>query len=315
MQLTSQYQSIAGDVKMMSMHDFGFMYAREKATAAGATGKAARNLRSQCVRPLRAPEACSLTVNEGERLLRIISQTSGINRHYDLFQWLQGAEIQHFIPHQVLICAWGEIGEPNLKFDVTSPMPGARTALMDRRTLEELLKDLYQRWLANGRQPLLLDNARVAMAAGYGCAIHKFLQDTGTLLVHGVVDARDGSHSLYVALNTGSIVNSNSAERFGLLADMLITQIDVAYRRIAALKSPAMPVERKSVLSAQSLSPREQEILRWVTEGKSNNEIAKILAISMFTVKNHMQRIMKKLDAANRTEAVAMFRQNCLAAA
>jgi DNA-binding CsgD family transcriptional regulator len=55
------------------------------------------------------------------------------------------------------------------------------------------------------------------------------------------------------------------------------------------------------------LSTREREILRLVSEGKTNIDIAKILAISAFTVKNHMQRIIKKLNAANRTEAVSNY--------
>jgi len=38
------------------------------------------------------------------------------------------------------------------------------------------------------------------------------------------------------------------------------------------------------------------------------------VAIGSFTVNNHVQRIMKKLDAANRTEAVAKYRQEGLRA-
>ncbi|MEW6184986.1 MAG: helix-turn-helix transcriptional regulator [Thermodesulfobacteriota bacterium] len=41
--------------------------------------------------------------------------------------------------------------------------------------------------------------------------------------------------------------------------------------------------------------------------GKSNCDISKILNISERTVKFHMDRIMKKLDAMNRTHAVAIF--------
>lgn len=52
------------------------------------------------------------------------------------------------------------------------------------------------------------------------------------------------------------------------------------------------------------LSAREAEILRWVALGKTNPEIGAILNISSFTVKNHVQRILKKLDVSNRTQAV-----------
>lgn len=52
------------------------------------------------------------------------------------------------------------------------------------------------------------------------------------------------------------------------------------------------------------LSAREAEILRWIALGKTNPEIGSILNISSFTVKNHVQRILKKLDVTNRTHAV-----------
>ena len=52
------------------------------------------------------------------------------------------------------------------------------------------------------------------------------------------------------------------------------------------------------------LSQREKEIMEWVRIGKTNYEIGMILNISAFTVKNHLQRIFKKFDVANRAQAV-----------
>jgi DNA-binding NarL/FixJ family response regulator len=51
------------------------------------------------------------------------------------------------------------------------------------------------------------------------------------------------------------------------------------------------------------LSPREMEILQYVTQGRSNKEIAQLLDISHQTVKNHMTSILKKLDVRDRTQA------------
>jgi len=58
------------------------------------------------------------------------------------------------------------------------------------------------------------------------------------------------------------------------------------------------------------LSAREEEILVWVAEGKTNIEISRIFAISPFTVKNHVQSIIRKLGASNRTEAAVKFLQS-----
>ncbi len=51
------------------------------------------------------------------------------------------------------------------------------------------------------------------------------------------------------------------------------------------------------------LSPREMEILQFVTHGLSNKEIAARLRISQQTVKNHMTSILKKLNVQDRTQA------------
>lgn len=53
-----------------------------------------------------------------------------------------------------------------------------------------------------------------------------------------------------------------------------------------------------------SLSDRENEIMHWVGAGKTNYEIGLILGISQFTVKNHLQRIFRKIDVRNRAQAI-----------
>jgi DNA-binding NarL/FixJ family response regulator len=51
------------------------------------------------------------------------------------------------------------------------------------------------------------------------------------------------------------------------------------------------------------LSPREMEIVRYITRGLSNKMIAHRLGISHQTVKNHMTSILRKLDVEDRTQA------------
>lgn len=56
----------------------------------------------------------------------------------------------------------------------------------------------------------------------------------------------------------------------------------------------------------RSLTPREREVLWWAGEGKSAQEIAKLLRIAKRTVDEHTQKAIRKLGAANRTQAVAI---------
>lgn len=53
------------------------------------------------------------------------------------------------------------------------------------------------------------------------------------------------------------------------------------------------------------VSARQQEVLKWLIEGKSNWEIGQILSISERTVKFHIQNLMHKLEATNRSHLVA----------
>ncbi len=56
--------------------------------------------------------------------------------------------------------------------------------------------------------------------------------------------------------------------------------------------------------AAIALSSREVNVLNLVARGLSNKQIATTLGISDKTVRNHLSRIFRKLDACNRTQAV-----------
>lgn len=58
--------------------------------------------------------------------------------------------------------------------------------------------------------------------------------------------------------------------------------------------------------TTHSLTPREREILWWAAQGKSAWEIGEILSIAKRTVDAHTQHAIRKLDAVNRTQAVAV---------
>jgi DNA-binding CsgD family transcriptional regulator len=54
-----------------------------------------------------------------------------------------------------------------------------------------------------------------------------------------------------------------------------------------------------------ALTPRENEVLALLAEGASNKIIARRLGISVHTAKFHVGRLLDKLDATGRTDAVA----------
>ena len=56
-----------------------------------------------------------------------------------------------------------------------------------------------------------------------------------------------------------------------------------------------------------TLTAREIEVLKLMSDGASNAAIGEALVISQATVKSHVRHILRKLGAANRTEAVSLF--------
>jgi DNA-binding CsgD family transcriptional regulator len=59
--------------------------------------------------------------------------------------------------------------------------------------------------------------------------------------------------------------------------------------------------------SAETLSPRELEILEMAARGLTNDQMAKNLRISVHGVKFHLGSIYRKLGVSNRTEAAVQF--------
>jgi two-component system, NarL family, nitrate/nitrite response regulator NarL len=73
----------------------------------------------------------------------------------------------------------------------------------------------------------------------------------------------------------------------------------------AALPGPPLTRGRRprGVQPTQSLTPRETEILRRLTNGDSNRRIADDLALPEAAVKAHLKTVLRKIKASNRTQA------------
>ena len=83
------------------------------------------------------------------------------------------------------------------------------------------------------------------------------------------------------------------------LADIAASRIDTRL---------AIPVRAPGALVAERLTERQMDVLRLVTEGRSNKEIARLLSLAPSTVKTHVSTVLVALGALNRTEAGAKAR-------
>ncbi len=254
------------------------------------------------------PKTFQLTADEGERLLRILAESQLIRRHEQLYLWLQG-ELQQLLPHQILISAWGDFPNWNLKLDVISGLPGVRTEQLAHCGIGSFLKELFARWVDAGRKPLVVPAADALKGIGScPCPVHSALRGLRSVLVHGVRDERGGYDSLYVASHSRSFTKGQPKDRCNYLVDLLVTQIDAAFRRVAAFRFADSSAEKLGG-DWLELSTREHQILDSICKGSTNAETGLALNISPFTVKNHVRRILKKLGSGNRAQACAKYSQ------
>lgn len=105
-----------------------------------------------------------------------------------------------------------------------------------------------------------------------------------------------------------------------LLKDVQADEIAEAIRLVNAGQSILSPEATQALMRVASqprrlgydLSDRELEVLALMVKGLNNTEIAEKLVVSLSTIKHHVSHILSKLDAANRSEAVALAVQNHL---
>jgi DNA-binding CsgD family transcriptional regulator len=66
----------------------------------------------------------------------------------------------------------------------------------------------------------------------------------------------------------------------------------------------------KSAIVSPELTPREAEVLFWISQGKSNYEIGVILGAKTGTICKHVGHIVSKLNVENRTSAAVVALEN-----
>jgi DNA-binding NarL/FixJ family response regulator len=84
-------------------------------------------------------------------------------------------------------------------------------------------------------------------------------------------------------------------------------ELHAAIRAALVDETPELSVQILCSGVNGTLSPREQEVLRELAQGKSNRDIAGALWVSEDTVKTHLRRVYRKLGVSTRAEAVALY--------
>ncbi len=242
------------------------------------------------------------------RYFKVVQEAVDIRSHYELLQWLQG-DLQSFLPHEIMIAAWGDFHLGLIRHDIVSNLPGIRTDHFSPQHLHPCLIKMFNHWISADKKTFSLaaDKTGVMLGEnGIECELGDGLKEMRSTLIHGISDERGRHDCLYAMLSTQAVYD----ERAENALQIMLPYIDTALRQVAPPVRQGVKLQPQNTVPGSGdelLSLREMEIMNWVRMGKTNSEIGQILDISAFTVKNHMQRIFKKLGAYNRTQAVTKF--------
>ena len=234
-------------------------------------------------------------------LLDVMADAVRVRRRYDFFVWAQ-VRLQAVLPHDVLVCGMPRHQSARMLFDYYHSVPIDPEALARLcHPRDGLANDLVDRWIGDGYEPLLITGGAADSALsrlGQDMAAIGF----GDCIVHGIpkAQAAAAAHCAFAFVS----LNKMPAERDRHLAQLLVPHIFSAYTRALTRERPVAEIDHGIERDAP-VTDREVEILRWIREGKSNQEIGMILSISPLTVKNHVQKILRKLNSTNRAQAVS----------
>lgn len=241
----------------------------------------------------------TLSSFDSATLVAAITEAVTVRRRFHFFAWTQ-SHLQALLPHGVLVCGLPRGSGTGMFFDYFHNLPLPTSALARLcHPRDGIAVGMLEAWREQGGDPLVVQPGNGATAG-----LHGQLQalGLGTALAHGIPFEQSsvGAHGFFAFVSLPSVPGARETA----MASMAVPCLFSTYCRALA-RDRAPNALAADAPTDNTLSEREVEILHWVREGKSNHEIGMVLSISPLTVKNHIQRILKKLQASNRTQAVS----------
>lgn len=243
-------------------------------------------------------EASRLSAHERDLLAEIVESSFRVVERHHFFAWGQGI-VQSLMPHEILICGVDDGARQGMSmhhFSGTRYFKEEHFAAVCAPR-DGLVPRLMSEWQATGR-PCIVGNG--ANGNGVHGALLELVEknELRNLAAHGVRGGARGVAGFYAFSRISGDLGAHTA----YIAEVLVPYVHATFVRVLA--DEVRPGNGPS-RAQRPITGREAEILRWIKEGKTNLDIASILELSPWTVKNHVQTILKKLSAQTRGQAVA----------
>lgn len=230
-------------------------------------------------------------------LLLAIERSMRVRAHAHFFNWTQGA-LQALLPHDILLCTAYDAQGNQVHSDVLGAVPikeDVRSMIV--RPDGGLIAGLRAMWEHNGRQPLAVRSRNVVVGPEHPVAVMLETLAFSNVVVHGSATVNGAVDAFFGFVG----VREDMEDAFTSLVDLILPHLRAALLRIQVRKKSTDNRPR-----GRALTVRERQILQLLEHGSSNAEIGAALSISPLTVKNHVQKMYRKLGVHNRTQAVAL---------
>jgi transcriptional regulator EpsA len=250
-------------------------------------------------RDVAAGAADTLDAVEQECLMLNLDTALRVHSRPHFFSWTQGL-LQSLIRHEVLVCALRGVEPLSLSVDsfaINAPDPAVygETFLRDAPVAPGLIKA----WEERRHRPVVCAVDDLAALAGGSFARELGRVGATRLVAHGMHD----SDGLAVSFFVFACTPGTDGQRQAYIAQLVVPFLHAAWMR-ARMNGRTRGSDVPKPARTSTITSREREILRWIYLGKSNFEIGAILGISPLTVKNHVQKMLRKLNVVNRAQAV-----------
>lgn len=251
-------------------------------------------------------EEVTLQGEDQKNLAYIVETSLRVRQRSHFFSWVQGP-LQTLIPHEILICALRHTPDGDMyteRFSATRYFRDEHFRSVCK-PVDGLLTRMIARWDING-QPCMFPVAEVKPGMA-GCESHWADQlqtlELRNIAAHGVRAADGGIKAFFSFSRVSAPLGIQIAHSLHVLVPCIFTTFS---RMLAEERHTGNALCNPAINMVKPLRPREIEVLEWVREGKSNGEIGQILDLSPCTVKNHLQKIMKKFNVRTRGQAVTL---------
>ena len=230
-----------------------------------------------------------------------VEASFGVASRQQFFVWSQSS-LQALIPHEILICGIEDGSREGMavhrfsasryfrqeQFDVVAdPLSGLMPRLLAVAEISRFRVIFCPDPAAHGK------NAEEALRL---LVANNELKNLAARLVTG---PRGKVEAFYVF----SRISVELDERLGYVTELLVPHLHIAFLRVLATEREASGTNMQR--SGRLVTPRQEEILNLIKNGKTNSEIAELLSCSPWTIKNHIQAILRRLDSNTRTHAIA----------